>query len=191
MVYTPGMFIQTEITPNPSTLKFIPGEKVLDVGTVEFANKSEAKQSPLAIRLFSLKGVEMVFLATDFISIRKSDNEEWDGLKPLVLEAITDHYATGQSTLLVNEANSTNDSANQGKDSDMVLKIQDLLNTKVRPAVAQDGGDITFEGFKDGVVFLKLKGACAGCPSSTATLKSGIENMLKHYVPEVKEVQSV
>mgnify|MGYP002844833509 FL=1 len=185
------MFIQTEITPNPSTLKFIPGEKVLDTGSVEFANKNEAKQSPLALRLFSVRGVESVFFSTDFISISKSDHEEWDGLKPLVLEAITDHYETGESTLLAKEDKNVDSSASKGKDSDIVLKIQDLINTKVRPAVAQDGGDITFEGFKDGVVSLKLKGACAGCPSSTATLKSGIENMLKHYIPAVKEVQSV
>ncbi|MBV31139.1 MAG: NifU family protein [Rickettsiales bacterium] len=185
------MFIQTEITPNPSTLKFIPGEKVLDTGSVEFANKSEAKQSPLALRLFSVRGVKSVFFSTDFISIRKSDHEEWDGLKPLVLEAITGHYEAGESTLLAKADKNVDSSASKGKDSDIVLKIQDLINTKVRPAVAQDGGDITFEGFKDGVVSLKLKGACAGCPSSTATLKSGIENMLKHYIPAVKEVQSV
>jgi len=191
MVYNCLMFIQTEITPNPSTLKFIPGKKVLDTGSVEFANKSEAKQSPLALRLFSVRGVESVFFSTDFISISKSDHEEWDGLKPLVLEAITDHYETGESTLLAKEDKNVDSSASKGKDSDIVLKIQDLINTKVRPAVAQDGGDITFEGFKDGVVSLKLKGACAGCPSSTATLKSGIENMLKHYIPAVKEVQSV
>ena len=191
MLYNDPMFIQVDVTPNPSTLKFLPGKEVLSSGTVEFLSKGDAKNSPLALKLFSVKGVERVFLATDFISIKKSDSENWEVLKPLILQAITDHYLTGKSSFTAQEDKEIKDLSNQGKDSEVVSKIRDLLETKVRPAVAQDGGDIVFAGFKDGIVLLKLKGACAGCPSSTATLKSGIENMLKHYIDEVKEVQSV
>jgi len=180
------MFIQTEPTPNPSTLKFLPGTDVMPSGTADFATAEAAASSPLASRLFAIDGVAGVFLAADFISVAKTDESEWQVIKPQVLAAIMEHFASGQPVIEGLAAD-----AEAGEDDALVAKIKELIETRVRPAVAQDGGDITFRGFSDGIVYLRLQGACSGCPSASATLKHGIENMLKYYVPEVLAVQAV
>ena len=177
------MFIQTEATPNPATLKFIPGKPVLAEGTADFTSKSEAVVSPLATRLFDIKGVRGVFLGSDFISVTKSDGE-WQHLKPAILGAIMEHYVSGVP-VVAEVANDGASDAYDPKGQAVVDTIKELLETRVRPAVAQDGGDITFSGFRDGVVYLHMRGACSGCPSSTATLQHGIENLLRHFCPEV------
>ena len=180
------MFIQTEDTPNPATLKFIPGTDVMGQGTADFPDKHSAGTSPLARRLFQIDGIEAVFLGSDFVTVTKGDDQEWFTLKPSILAGIMEHYASG---LPVVEA-SKDDNDNDGEEDDELVKqIKHLLDTRVRPAVAMDGGDIVFHDFDDGIVTLSMQGACAGCPSSTATLKMGIENMLRHYIPEVKEVR--
>ena len=181
------MFIQTEETPNPNTLKFIPGVQVLKVGTVEFKDNVSAKSSNLASLIFSINGVERVFLATEFVSVTKSSQDNWEILKPLILTAIMDHYASGKKVI---EKNQNNTDETTDEDTEVVKQIKELIDQRVRPAVAMDGGDISFCSFEDGVVTLQMKGACAGCPSSTATLKMGIENMLRHYIPEVVEVKA-
>ena len=185
------MFIQTEATPNPATLKFLPGRTVLPEGTLDMRDKAEAQQSPLAQRLFEIDGVGGVFLGSDFIAITKTDGE-WQQLKPALLGAIMEHFMSGGPVL---SAGATGDPAAQEffdpKDAETVETIKELIETRVRPAVANDGGDITFRGFKDGIVYLNMKGACAGCPSSTATLQHGIQNLLKHFVPDVVEVRPV
>lgn len=183
------MFIQTEETPNPATLKFLPGRTVMESGTASFEDAESADRSPLAERLFEIDGVSGVFLGSDFISVSKEDGREWFLLKPAVLGAIMEHFVAGHPVLLSEEAGAAEGDA--GEDSEIVQQIKELLDTRVRPAVAQDGGDILFHGFDKGVVYLHMQGACAGCPSSTATLKMGIENMLRHYVPEVVEVRAV
>lgn len=183
------MFIQTETTPNPATLKFIPGMPVMGEGTAFFTHENAATHSPLALRLFAVTGVNAVFLGSDFITVTKGESAEWDELKPALLTSIMDHFVTGRPVIdapAAKRGNATND-----EDSDIVKQIKELIETRVRPAVAQDGGDIVFHGYEDGVVKLEMHGACAGCPSSTATLKQGIENMLKHYVPEVVSVEAV
>ena len=180
------MFIQTEDTPNPATLKFIPGTDVMGQGTADFPDKQTAGTSPLARRLFQIDGIEAVFLGSDFVTVTKGDDQEWFTLKPSILAGIMEHYASG---LPVVEA-SKDDQDNDGEEDDELVKqIKHLLDTRVRPAVAMDGGDIVFHDFDDGIVTLSMQGACSGCPSSTATLKMGIENMLRHYIPEVKEVR--
>lgn len=178
------MFIQTEQTPNPATIKFIPGHPVMAQGSAEFRKAEEAGRSPLAQRLFRIDGVAGVFLAADFISVTRDQASDWSFLKPQVLAAIMEHYVSGMPVM-----EGPVDAVDYGIQSELVLQIRELLDTRVRPAVARDGGDIDFVKFEDGVVWLHMKGACAGCPSSTATLKHGIENMLKHYVPEVKAVE--
>ncbi len=182
------MFIQTESTPNPATLKFLPGRAVLSAGSADFPERGGAAASPLASRLFAVEGVEGVFLGTDFITVTK-DGSDWAHLKPAILGAIMEHYASGQPAL--EGANDAGHAAHDGEDSQIVGQIKELLDTRVRPAVAQDGGDITFHGFERGVVYLHMRGSCAGCPSSTMTLKMGIENLLRHYIPEVTEVRPV
>jgi Fe-S cluster biogenesis protein NfuA len=182
-----GMFIQTEPTPNPATLKFLPGREVMRRGTLDFKEAAAAGSSPLAMRLFTIEGVAGVFLGSDFVTVTKSDGADWTPLKPQVLAAIMDHYASGAPA--ANEDGA--DTASTDEDSDTVRQIKELLDTRIRPAVAQDGGDIIFRSFEDGVVYLRMQGACSGCPSSSATLKHGIENMLKYYVPEVVSVQAV
>jgi Fe-S cluster biogenesis protein NfuA len=184
------MFIQTEATPNPATLKFIPGKPVLAGGTADFRTRVDAKGSPLATRLFDISGVDGVFLGSDFISVTKGDIE-WQHLKPMVLGAIMEHYIAGVPAGGGEGANDETEGSYDPADESTVATIKELLETRVRPAVAQDGGDITFSGFRDGTVFLHMRGACAGCPSSTATLRHGIENLLKHYCPDVQAVQSV
>ena len=181
------MFIQTEDTPNPLTIKFLPGKEVMKSGTADFKNKEFSANSPLASRLFDVDGIDSVFLGSDFISVTKKKDEEWFSLKPSVLGKIMEHYASGEAVLLVNSSDELNENIDE---SDTVQQIKKLLETRVRPAVAMDGGDIQFESFKDGIVTLLMKGACSGCPSSTATLKMGIENMLRHYIPEVQEVRA-
>ena len=183
------MFIQTENTPNPATLKFLPGEPVMESGTVEFKSIDEAKNSPLASTIFSAEGVTGVFLGSDFITITKTEDKEWDLLKPLILGSIMEHFQSGLPNVIQSE--SILDVDDNVETDPIVQKIKELIDTRVRPAVAQDGGDITYHGFEGGVVFLQMQGACSGCPSSTMTLKNGIENMLKHYVPEVLEVRAV
>jgi Fe-S cluster biogenesis protein NfuA len=187
------MFIQTEATPNPATLKFIPGRPVLDGGTMEFVNREVAARSPLAERLFDVPGVTSVFYGTDFVTVTKDDSD-WQHLKPAILGAIMEHYMSGAPLLADGSAGSDEAVDEQGEffneaDADTVATIKDLIETRVRPAVANDGGDITFRGFRDGIVYLNMKGSCAGCPSSTATLQHGIQNLLKHFVPDVLEVR--
>jgi Fe-S cluster biogenesis protein NfuA len=184
------MFIQTEATPNPATLKFIPGKPVMGEGTREMRSPDEAAASPLAQRLFAVEGVSGVFLGSDFVSVTKSDGE-WQHLKPAVLGAIMEHFMSGAPVLAENTVAQTEDEFFDADDAATVETIKDLIETRVRPAVAGDGGDITFRGFKDGVVYLAMKGSCAGCPSSTATLKHGIQNLLRHFLPDVREVEAI
>lgn len=188
------MFIQTEQTPNPATLKFLPGKEVLSTGTADFPDAEKAvEESPLAGKLFEVDGVRAVFFGNDFITVTKDSELEWYELKPAVLGTIMEHFTAGRPVM--NAASTANveiaDGGNYDEnDAEIVGQIKELLDTRVRPAVAQDGGDIVFHGFERGVVFLAMRGACAGCPSSTATLKMGIENMLRHYIPEVTEVRA-
>ena len=182
------MFIQTEETPNPSTLKFLPGREVLPNGSMDFRSEQDAKNSPLAEALFNVDGVVGVFLSDDFITITKRDDKDWHLMKPGLLGVIMEHFTANRPVIISDDENSKSGSSVKDEDDDVVLQIKELLYTRVRPAVAQDGGDIVFEDFTDGTVTVQMRGACAGCPSSTATLKMGIENMLKHYIPEVKEV---
>ncbi len=184
------MFIQTEATPNPATLKFLPGRAVLESGTMDMPSKEAATQSPLATRLFDVPNVGGVFFGSDFISVTKTGGE-WQQMKPAILGAIMEHYMSGAPLLAqdVQRAEAAVDEFFDAKDAETVATIKDLIETRVRPAVAGDGGDITFRGYKEGIVYLNMKGACAGCPSSTATLQHGIQNLLRHFVPEVVEVR--
>ena len=185
------MFIQTESTPNPATLKFLPGQTVLEVGTADFPSAEAADASPLAKRVFALSGVTGVFLGNDFVTVTKDSEFEWDHVKPSILGAIMEHFQSGQPVMGDTGAAASGHAEHTGEDGEIVDQIKELLDTRVRPAVAQDGGDITFHGFDRGVVYLHMQGACAGCPSSTITLKMGIENLLRHYIPEVTEVRPV
>lgn len=182
------MFIQTEETPNPSTLKFLPGRVVLESGSADFAGPAAAQRSPLAERIFGVEGVTRVFLGRDFISVTRDAGHDWPVLKPLVLSAIIEHYTSGLPALYEQPKAASQEAS---EDDDVVAQIKELLDTRVRPVVSQDGGDIIFEKFENGVVFLHMQGACSGCPSSVATLKAGVENMLRHYIPEVVEVRQV
>jgi Fe-S cluster biogenesis protein NfuA len=185
------MFIQTESTPNPATLKFLPGQTVLELGTADFPSAEAAAASPLARRIFAAGGVTGVFFGTDFVTVTKADGVDWPHIKPQILGAIMEHFQSGQPVLEGPGATGGGHAEHSGEDGDIVRQIKELLDTRVRPAVAQDGGDITFHGFDRGVVYLHMQGACAGCPSSTLTLKMGIENLLRHYIPEVVEVRPV
>lgn len=182
------MFIQTEATPNPATLKFLPGRTVLESGTADFPNAEVAVRSPLAQRLFAIDGVTGVFLGADFVTITKDHDHDWPLLKPAILGVIMEHFSSGRPVM--NEQSGEESDA-AGDDDPVVIQIKDLLDTRVRPAVAMDGGDIIFDRFENGVVYLFMQGSCSGCPMSSATLKMGIENMLKHYIPEVMEVRPV
>jgi Fe-S cluster biogenesis protein NfuA len=185
------MFIQTEATPNPATLKFLPGRPVLESGTLDLREPAEAAKSPLAERLFGVSGVSGVFFGSDFITVTKSGGE-WQQLKPMILGAIMEHFMSGEPLINSGAADEGNgEEFFDAADAETVATIKDLIETRVRPAVANDGGDITFKGFKDGIVFLNMKGACSGCPSSTATLQHGIQNLLRHFVPEVTEVRPI
>tara|TARA_B100001113_G_scaffold28502_1_gene20562 strand:+ start:50 stop:634 length:585 start_codon:yes stop_codon:yes gene_type:complete len=184
------MFIQTESTPNPATLKFLPGETVMEQGTADFPDLDSANSSPLAERLFALNGVTGVFLGNDFVTVTKQDSIDWEHIKPSILGAIMDHFQSGAPVIHGEQTGSVH-AEHLGEDTEIVGQIKELLDSRVRPAVAQDGGDITFHGFERGIVYLQMQGACAGCPSSTMTLKMGIENLLRHYIPEVTEVRPV
>ena len=184
------MFIQTEATPNPATLKFLPGRAVLETGTLDLRDPDEAAQSPLAERLFGVNGGSGVFFGSDFIAVTKAEAGEWQQLKPMILGAIMEHFMSGAPLLNTGSAEQNDaDEFFDAADAETVATIKELIETRVRPAVANDGGDITFRGFKDGIVYLDMKGACSGCPSSTATLRHGIQNLLRHYVPDVVEVR--
>jgi Fe-S cluster biogenesis protein NfuA len=186
------MFIQTEATPNPATLKFLPGREVLGERVADFRTPEEAVHSPLAQRLFAIEGVKGVFLGSDFISVTK-DSRDWPHLKPAVLGAVMEHFLTGAPVIDDTAAHAIPQGASEffdEKDADTVATIKELIETRIRPAVAGDGGDITFRGFRDGVVYLDMKGSCSGCPSSTATLKHGIQNLLRHFLPDVREVEA-
>lgn len=185
------MFIQTESTPNPATLKFLPGQAVLGTGTADFPSADTADTSPLAKRVFAVSGVTGVFFGGDFVTVTKDEGVEWDHIKPGILGAIMEHFQSGDPVLAGEAAANSGHADHEGPDGEIVGQIKELLDTRVRPAVAQDGGDITFHGFDRGVVYLHMQGACAGCPSSTLTLKMGIENLLRHYIPEVTEVRPV
>lgn len=188
------MFIQTESTPNPNTMKFLPGQDVLGTGTAFFTDKENAAKSPLAAALFEINEVRAVFYGGDFITVTKGESASWEVLKPLILTTITEHYISGNPLIVTDTATVTKTAAASEYSDDekeIVEQIKELIETRVRPAVAADGGDIVFHAFKDGIVQLELHGACSGCPSSSATLKQGIENMLKHYVPEVIAVEPV
>ena len=185
------MFIQTESTPNPATLKFLPGQTVLELGTADFPNAGAAAKSPLARRIFAAGGVTGVFLGSDFVTVTKDEAVEWPHIKPQILGAIMEHFQSGQAVIDGESAGDGHAANFDSADEGIVSQIKELLDTRVRPAVAQDGGDITFHGFDRGVVYLHMQGACAGCPSSTLTLKMGIENLLRHYIPEVTEVRPV
>lgn len=184
------MFIQTEATPNPATLKFLPGQSVLETGTADFPSAEKAGPSPLAQRIFSVDGVTGVFFGTDFITVTKAEPVAWEHIKPGILGAIMEHYQSGEPAL-EKGAQPAKEAVDDGESPEIVKQIKELLDTRVRPAVAQDGGDIVFHGFDRGVVYLHMQGACAGCPSSTITLKMGIENLLRHYIPEVVEVRPI
>jgi Fe-S cluster biogenesis protein NfuA len=184
------MFIETEGTPNPATLKFLPGIPVIPYGTADFASAEAAGRSPLAVSLFGLPGVARVFLGADFVTVTKNDTVDWPALKPQVLGAIMEHFIAGRP-VLEGEAEAEAEEDVAPEDREIVDQIKELIDTRVRPAVASDGGDIVFRGFRDGIVRLHMQGSCSGCPSSAATLKHGIENMLRHYVPEVVGVEQV
>ena len=184
------MFIQTEATPNPATLKFLPGQTVMQTGSADFPQPTTQDVSPLAARIFEVEGVTGVFLGSDFVTVTKGD-VDWGHIKPAVLGAIMEHFQSGQPVMAADAQAAGGHADHDGPDAEIVGQIKELLDTRVRPAVAQDGGDITFHGFDKGVVYLTMQGACAGCPSSTMTLKHGIENLLRHYIPEVTEVRPV
>jgi Fe-S cluster biogenesis protein NfuA len=185
------MFIQTESTPNPATLKFLPGQTVLEAGTADFPTVEAAEKSPLAMRIFAVSGISGVFFGNDFVTVTKDDATDWDHVKPAILGAVMEHFQSGQPVMESDAKPASGHADHDGPDGKIVDQIKELLDTRVRPAVAQDGGDITFHGFDRGVVYLHMQGACAGCPSSTLTLKMGIENLLRHYIPEVVEVRPV
>ncbi len=185
------MFIQTEQTPNPATLKFLPGRAVMARGTANFTAAVEASASPLAERLFALADVGGVFFGADFITVTKQDEGDWYQLKPAILAVIMEHFTAGRPVFLASDDADAAEAGMDEEDDEVVAQIKELLETRVRPAVAQDGGDIIFHDFEDGVVYLHMQGSCSGCPSSTATLKAGIENMLRHYIPEVVEVRAI
>jgi Fe-S cluster biogenesis protein NfuA len=187
------MFIQTESTPNPATMKFLPGRDVLGEGIADFPTRETAEKSPLAARLFAIDGVGGVMLGGDFITVTKTAGLDWPQLKPMILGAIMEHFTQGLPVIEGEGQKATQAEDYDPADEEIVVQIKELLDTRIRPAVAQDGGDIIFRGYegKSGTVFLNLRGSCAGCPSSTMTLKNGIENMLRHYIPEVNGVEAV
>jgi len=188
------MFIQTERTPNPATMKFLPGVPIMERGTANYTAQAEAAPSPLAMGLFGVDGIAGIFLGADFITVTKSDDKDWDVMKPQILGAIMEHFQSGKAVIEVEDAEDAGGASGPAEADDggaIGQQIKELIDTRVRPAVAQDGGDIVYKGFEDGIVYLHMQGACAGCPSSTATLKNGIENMLRHYIPEVIEVRAI
>ena len=185
------MLIETENTPNPNTLKFLPGKKVSSIGPVEFLKKDKGKGVPLAEKILSLEGTQMVFFGEDFITVKKEDNLNWNDLKRSIISEINDFYLSGNEIVIEKSLENADEGSEKAPVSDVVKKINEVLNSKIRPAVARDGGDIKFKSFKEGVVTVELKGSCSGCPSSTMTLKQGVQNLLCHYIDEVKSVEAV
>ena len=185
------MIIQTESTPNPDTLKFLPGKKVSEVGSLEFLKNDKNIEIPLANKILSLEGTLMVFFGEDFITVKKEKSLSWENLKHGIISEINDYYSKGNNVVVKKDSKKQNKTEVANEASDIVKKINEILDAKIRPAVARDGGDITFKSFKDGIVTVELKGSCSGCPSSTATLKQGVQNLLCHYIPEVKSVEAV
>ena len=191
------MMIQTEHTPNPDTMKFLPGKKVSDVGPIEFLKNDKTIKIPLVNKILSLKGTTMVFFGTDFITVKKEKDLNWDDLKHGIISEINDYYSKGNDVVVGKDARLVkvlNKSASDSKSvqsNEIINKINEVLDTKIRPAVARDGGDITFKSFKDGIVTVELKGSCSGCPSSIMTLKQGVQNLLCHYITEVKSVEAI
>lgn len=183
------MFIETNTTPNPNTMKFTPGFKIIESGIKSFSRDEDCSNSPLAQNLFRLPEVVAVFLTPDFITVTKSSESDWSYLKTIVLASIVDHFTAGFAAYTENEPKHSK--LQLGEDQEIVIKIKELIETRIKPAVAQDGGDITFKDYQQGIVYVELHGSCSGCPSSTITLKSGIENMLKHYIPEILSVESI
>ena len=182
--------IETESTPNPDTLKFLPGKKVSEVGPIEFLKEDKIIKVPLAKKILSLEGTTMVFFGDDFITVKKEKNLNWDDLKHGIISEINDHYSKGNSVIVEKNFGKSTSAVDEKESNEIINKITEVLDTKVRPAVAKDGGDITFKSFKDGVVTVELKGSCSGCPSSIMTLKQGVQNLLCHYIPEVKSVEA-
>ena len=182
--------IQTESTPNPDTLKFLPGKKVSEIGPLEFLKSDKNIQVPLASKILSIEGTKMVFFGEDFITVKKEEKLSWDDLKHGIISEINDFYSKGNTVVVKKDLNIVNKEANIDQSDEVIVKIKEILDSKVRPAVARDGGDITFKSFKEGVVTVELKGSCSGCPSSIMTLKQGVQNLLCHYVPEVKKVEA-
>ncbi len=185
------MIIQTESTPNPDTLKFLPGKKVSEVGSLEFLKNDKNIEIPLANKILSLEGTLMVFFGEDFITVKKEKSLSWENLKHGIISEINDYYSKGNNVVVKKDSKKQNKTEVANEASDVVKKINEILDAKIRPAVARDGGDITFKSFKDGIVTVELKGSCSGCPSSTATLKQGVQNLLCHYITEVKSVEAV
>jgi len=182
------MIVETEHTPNPDTLKFLPGKKVSEIGPMEFLKNDKNIKIPLAKKILSLEGTEMVFFGENFITVKKTKGLDWENLKHGIISEINEHYAKGNSVVVKKSQKELN---KQDSSNEIINKINEVLDTKIRPAVARDGGDITFQSFKDGIVTVKLKGSCSGCPSSTMTLKQGVQNLLCHYIPEVKQVEAI
>ena len=185
------MMIQTENTPNPDTLKFLPGKKVSDIGPVEFLKNQKNINVPLANDILSLKGIKMVFFGEDFITVKKEKSLNWSDLKHGIISEINDYYSKGNNVVLKKDINKSSKTPSSNKSNEIVSKINEILDAKIRPAVARDGGDITFKSFQDGIVTVELKGSCSGCPSSIMTLKQGVQNLLCHYIPEIKEVIAI
>ena len=184
------MIVNTEYTPNPDTLKFLPGKKVSDIGPLEFSKNEKNIKVPLANKILSLKGTVMVFFGEDFITVKKEKNLNWEDLKHGIISEINHFYSEGNDVVIKKDLDKQSDLPKKNENNEVVDKINEVLNTKIRPAVAKDGGDIKFKSFKDGVVIVELKGSCSGCPSSIMTLKQGVQNLLKHYIPEVKSVEA-
>ena len=185
------MIVTTEHTPNPDTLKFLPGKKVSEIGPVEFLKNDKSIKVPLANKILSLEGTVMVFFGQDFITVKKEKNLNWDDLKHGIISEINDYYSLGNDVVVKKILNESNSNVELDQSNEIVNKINEVLDTKIRPAVARDGGDITFKSFKDGLVIVELKGSCSGCPSSVMTLKQGVQNLLCHYIPEVKSVEAI
>ena len=184
------MIIETEQTPNPNTLKFLPGKKVSEIGPIEFLKNDKIVKIPLANKILSLKGTQMVFFGEDFITVKKEENLNWDDLKHNIISEINDYYLQGNEYAVDNKIKKINTKTKTSDSSEIVNKINEILDTKIRPAVARDGGDIIFKSFNDGIVTVQLRGSCSGCPSSVMTLKQGVQNLLCHYIPEVKRVEA-
>ena len=183
--------VETEHTPNPDTLKFLPGKKVSEVGPIEFLKEDKNIKVPLANKILSLEETLMVFFGEDFITVKKEKNLNWDSLKYGIISEINDYYSKGNDVIVKKDVKKLDKNKSSQKSNEIINKINEVLDAKIRPAVARDGGDITFKSFKDGIVVVELKGSCSGCPSSTMTLKQGVQNLLCHYIPEVKSVEAI